>query len=158
MAIKFNIGAINEGEHELELAASGSEIGLDKELLKGDLKIKAGFYKTLNQLDLKMTIEGIFKLECDRCVEIFEYPFSREFELVFIQKHDRQENYEDDTIRTFTPNMKTIDVTKDIKDFVLLSIPMKKLPAEKEDGSCSWCGKSKEYWNKFIKQDTESLN
>jgi uncharacterized metal-binding protein YceD (DUF177 family) len=158
MAIKFNIGSITEGEHKLEIYANGNEIGLNKGLLKDNLLIKANFYKTLNQLDMKLTLEGTYLLECDRCMEIYEFPFRKEFELVFVQKHEREQGYEDDTIRTFSPHLKTIDITKDIKDFVLLSIPMKKLPPEKADGSCSWCGKSEEYWKKFIKQNTESLN
>lgn len=158
MAIKFNIGAINEGEHELELFASGGELGLDKDLLKGDLKIKARFYKTANQLDLRMALDGIFLLECDRCIEKYQSPFHKDFELVFVQKHEREESFDDDTIRTYTLHMKTIDVTNDIKDFVLLSIPMKKLPTEKPDGSCSWCGKAKGYWNQYIKEENRSLN
>ena len=158
MAIKFNIGTINEGEHELEITATTGELGLDKDLLKGELKIKASFYRTTNQLDMKMALDGIFLLECDRCTEKYENPFHKEFEIVFVLKHEREEGFDDDTIRTYEPHMKTIDVTKDIKEFVLLSIPMKKLPAEKPDGSCSWCGKQKEYWNQYIKQDSESLN
>ena len=40
--------------------------------------------------------------------------------------------------------------TNDIKEMVLLAIPMRQVPEEKQDGSCSWCGKTKEYWHQFI--------
>jgi hypothetical protein len=32
----------------------------------------------------------------------------------------------------------------------MLSIPMRKVPAETAEGVCTWCGKTKEYWNSLM--------
>jgi uncharacterized metal-binding protein YceD (DUF177 family) len=51
--------------------------------------------------------------------------------------------------------MKTIDITNDVREFILLSVPMRKVPAETDTGACSWCGKTEEYWKSLI-QDKEN--
>ena len=51
--------------------------------------------------------------------------------------------------------MKSVDITSDIKESIILSVPMKKLPSENPDSSCSWCGKTKEYWSSIIIDEEE---
>jgi uncharacterized metal-binding protein YceD (DUF177 family) len=89
-------------------------------------------------------------LVCDRCLERYELPFERDFEIVFVQKAEREEKINEDFIRSYSPFMKTIDITNDIREYILLSVPMRKVPAETETGSCSWCGKTQEYWQNLI--------
>jgi len=70
-----------------------------------------------------------------------------------VQKSQREEAFSDDYIRTYSPFMKTVDITNDIKEYILLSIPMRRVPAETSEGVCSWCGKTKEYWRNLIKEE-----
>ncbi|MCI0450723.1 MAG: DUF177 domain-containing protein [Chlorobi bacterium] len=158
MAIKINIASLKEGSQELELIAGVKEIGLDEKLIKENLLINLELYKLVHQLDINVKISGVMKMECDRCLEVFEKPFEAKFELVYVQKSPREEAIDDDYIRTYNPVMKTIDITNDIKEIVLLSVPMKKLPPEKNDGSCSWCGKPKNYWDNIIIDEEELKN
>lgn len=158
MAIKINIGTLNDGSQQLVLKCDSVELGLDENLITGPLEIALDLFKTTNQLDLKAKITGKLKLECDRCLEIFEKPFVSEFELVLVQKTRREEEIDEEHIRSYDAHMKTVDITNDIKETVILSVPMKKLPEEKSDGSCSWCGKSREFWSSIIKIDEEELN
>lgn len=158
MAIKINIASLKEGGQELELVSNAKEIGLDEGFIKESLLVKLELYKLVHQLDINVKISGVLKMECDRCLEAFEKPFETKFELVYVQKSPREEAIDDDYIRTYNPFMKTIDITNDIKEIVILSVPMKKLPDEKQDGSCSWCGKSKDYWNNIIIDEEELKN
>lgn len=151
MAIKINIGTLSEGSHNLELVSDAKELGLQDGLLKDRLKISIDLFKTAHQTDLKINLEGIMTFPCDRCLETYEMPLDRNFEMVFVQKSEREEAYSDDYIRTYTQFMKTVDITNDIREFVLLSIPMRKVPEETAEGVCTWCSKSKEYWNKLMK-------
>jgi len=158
VAIKINIASLKEGGQELELVSNAKEIGLDEGFIKESLLVKLELYKLVHQLDINVKISGVLKMECDRCLEAFEKPFETKFELVYVQKSPREEAIDDDYIRTYNPFMKTIDITNDIKEIVILSVPMKKLPDEKQDGSCSWCGKSKDYWNNIIIDEEELKN
>ncbi|MBE2217412.1 MAG: DUF177 domain-containing protein [Ignavibacteria bacterium] len=150
MAIKINIGSLNDGSQQLELVSNSAELGLADGILKDPVLIGFELFKTNFQLDVKTKISGTIFLECDRCLDNFEKSFETGFELVFVQQHSREEAINEEYIRTYPAHMKTVDLTNDIKETILLTIPMKKLPPEKEDGSCSWCGRTKEFWSGIL--------
>ncbi len=153
MAIKINIGSLNDGSQQLDLTADSKEIGLDEKLVKNGLQISLELFKATHQLDVKAKITGIMTLICDRCLETYEMPFNTNFEVVFVLKSPRDEELNEENIRTYSPYMKTIDLTEDIREYVLLAVPMRRVPAESTEGTCTWCGKTKEYWQNLIKEE-----
>ncbi len=157
MAIKINIGSLNEGEQTLDIQSDEKELGLDEGFLKESIIVRLELFKTTHQLDVKAHITGIIFLECDRCLEKFEKKFNTSFELIFVQQTHREEAFSEEDIRTYSPHMKSVDLTTDIKEAVILTVPMKKLPDEKPDGSCLWCGRTKEFWKDILveKDDCE---
>lgn len=155
MAIKIGISSLNEGSQVIELKSDENELLLPQGTLKGTLDIKLDLFKTSNQLDLKVILDGVILLDCDRCLDKFEKNINSKFELVFVQKSPREEEINEDYIRTYSPHMRTIDITNDIKEAVLLAVPMKKLPDEKPDGSCSWCGRNKDFWEGILTEKNE---
>ncbi len=152
MAIRINVGTLKEGSQILEFITDAKEIGVDEALIKSKLNIFIDLNKVIHQIDMKISIEGVLNLTCDRSLELFENKLKSGFELVFVQKTSRESSFDDGYVRTFNPFMKSIDITEDIREYILLSVPMKHLPPENPDGSCSWCGKTKEYWKNFIKE------
>ena len=98
----------------------------------GSDEITLDLFKTTHQLDIRAKITGKLKLECDRCLEIFEEPFVSDFELVLVQKTRREEEINEENIRTFDAHMKSVDITNDIKETIILSVPMKKTPSGKK--------------------------
>jgi len=155
MAIRINIGTLKDGNQVIDFVSDPNEIGLDKSLIKDKILISIDLYKLPHQLDLKITVTCTLNLTCDRCLEIFPKELKADFELVFIQKSERESSFDDGYVKTFNPFMKTIDITGDIREFILLAVPMKHLPPENRDGSCSWCGKTNEYWKNYIKEIEE---
>ena len=150
MAIKINIGSLNDGSQTLDIQSDEKELGLNEGFLKEPLQVKLDLFKTHHQLDIKADISGIIFLECDRCLDKFEKKFNTSFEIIFVQQTHREEAFSEEEIRTYSPHMKSIDLTTDIKEAVILTVPMKKLPDEKPDGSCSWCGRTKEFWKDIL--------
>ena len=155
MAIKINIATLNEGSQQIVLSADFRELGFEENFVKDNVDVSLEFYKSTHQLDVKVKISGSLRMDCDRCLEEFYKPFETKFEMVYVQKAEREDEIDEDYIRTYNPFMKTIDLTNDIKEMVILSVPMKKLPDENKDGSCSWCGKTKDYWNSVIIDEDE---
>lgn len=156
MAIKINIGSLNEGEQTLDIQSDEKELGFDEGFLKEPILVKLELFKTTHQLDVKAYITGTIFLECDRCLEKFEKKFNTSFELIFVQQTHREEAFSEEDIRTYSPHMKSVDLTTDIKEAVILTVPMKKLPDEKPDGSCSWCGRTKEFWKDILVEKDDS--
>ena len=157
MAIKINVGILKDGDQIIDFVTDAKEIGLDENLVKNKIYVSVDVFKAAHQIDLDVKVNGTLKLTCDRCVDEFEQPFENEFELVYVQKSAGEMELNTDYIRLYTPFLRSIDLTADVRDITLLSVPMKKLPAETADGTCSWCGKTKEYWKDFI-VDEDQLN
>ena len=155
MSIKINIGSLKDGGQHLLLETDSAELGIEENFLKGNVNVSLELFKTNDQLDIRAKASGIFGFECDRCLEVFDKRFEQALELVYAQKSPREEEYNDDYMRTYNPNMKTIDITNDIREMVMLAVPMRRIPDENSDGSCSWCSKTKEYWRQFIVEKEE---
>lgn len=158
MSIKINIGSLKEGSQQIELETTAHELGVDQShefSIKGPVNVLLDFFKTVHQLDIRIKIKGLLELECDRCLDLYEKQFEQNLELVYVQKSQREESFNDDYLRTYDPSMRTVNVTPDIKEMVILAVPMRKVPQENKDGSCSWCGKTKEYWQQFIVDEKE---
>ena len=149
MAVKIDIGELREGSQQLDIITNSKELGLDEKLIKGKLFVAVDILKTSNQLDLNVYVSGLLKLACDRCLEEFDHQFESEFELVYVQKPAVEVKLQDDYIKVFNTFTKTIDITNDLHEYILLAIPMRKVPAEVND-KCSWCGRSNEMWNSDI--------
>ncbi len=158
MSIKISIGSLKEGSQQVALEVSPAELGLEDNLIKGSVSVQLDLFKTVHQLDINAKISGKLGMECDRCLDLFEKKFEQNLELVYVQKSPREEAFNDDYLRTYNPHMKTVDITNDVKEMILLAVPMRRVPAENEDGSCSWCGKTKEYWHQFIVDEEELEN
>lgn len=86
------------------------------------------------------------KLHCSRCLESFGLPLKVEFEVEYrrgeehIDSKERSLNEDDFRISYFTGE--NIDIEEDIKQFIILSIPMKPLCKEDCKGLCPNCGKN----------------
>jgi uncharacterized protein len=155
MAIKINISSLKDGSQQLNLVSDTKEIGLEESFSSGPIDIDLELTKTIHQLDIKAKIHGKLNVECDRCLEDFPMPLETGFEVVFVMRQKREEVINEDYIRTYEPHMRQVDITNDLKEMILLAVPMKKVPEEKPDGSCSWCGKGKDYWEGIIVEKEE---
>lgn len=141
--LKINISNLNDGEHIFEFKASPEEFDFHKDDLElvDEVITIASLYKTGNEISVNINLQGKFRLICDRCLEDYEFNFNNKFEIIY--KFDFtgikiKDNDENDDIKFISPNTKFIDLKNDIRDYILLSIPMKKAPAEK-DGICLYC-------------------
>ncbi len=168
---KINIHNIKEGGHQYDFTAPSEEFKFDSEEIEliGDVIINADLYKVEHQFSIRVSLKGKFQFICDRCLEDYVYDFTNGFDIIykydFKEKDDR--DIEDDNIKFIPPNTKHIDLKEDIRDYILLSVPMKKAPVETDD-VCTYCNKdTKEMtqitrqadmnpaWEKLIKSKTK---
>lgn len=141
---KINIHNLKDGEHVYKFTATPKDFDFSTEevdLLDG-LTIISVLYKAGNQISVKIDLKGKFRFQCDWCTEDYIYDFNTAFNIIYkyISRGSAEEMIEDDDIKLIQPNTIFIDLKEDIRDFILLSIPMKKVP-EQVDGICTYCKK-----------------
>jgi uncharacterized protein len=141
----INISNLNEGEHSFIFSLKGEELELSELNFKNDIKVSIKLYKTHNQVDLKINIDSVVKLPCDRCLEDFDFIINYDFELIYKYSYNKDEiDKNEDLLNDFkiiSPDVHNIDIIKEIRDYILLSFPLKRVPEVKDD-ICIYCKKN----------------
>jgi uncharacterized protein len=155
----INISNLKEGEHSFVFTVTGKELDLKEYVFVNDISVDLKLYKTHNQVDLRINIDAIVKLPCDRCLEEFEYHMNNDFELIYKYSYDKSEiDTEEDSLNDFkviSPDVHNIDLNNELRDYVLLSFPLKRAPELKDD-VCLYCNKN---INDILKrQDSKEIN
>jgi len=139
--LKININILQDGEHNFDFILTPKKLDIDAVEIITDVSVEVNLYKAGNQFDLNIKLKGKFKLLCDRCIEDYIHDFANSFEVIYKYDFNKDEiANEDDDIKFISPKTNFIDLIKDVRDYIMLSIPMKHVPGEK-DGICTYCNK-----------------
>ncbi len=100
-------------------------------------RITLVFDKHENFFMLKFDVDGKVTVPCDRCGDNFELRLWDEFNLVIkLTGGDEGEKPEDEDDVVFIPRSETvIDISNWLYEFLMLSVPLQHIHADKEDGS-----------------------
>lgn len=139
--LKIKISNLHDGEHLYEFTFKAKDLESDEIELQGDVIVNVNMYKSVNQFDVKVNLKGKMNLDCDRCLEKYPFDFDSSFEIIykidFSPEHELS-GVEKDEIKYIHPNTAFIELDNDIRDFILLSVPMKKVPEEINE-VCTFC-------------------
>ncbi len=138
--IKIKHSNYDEGIHDLNIEAKPESLEIDDTFVDV-LKLKIRMDKSHSQIVLDCNLNATAKLGCDRCGEEFTRNYESDFQLIYMFG---PENTNDDSLNVYylTPETDTINITEDVKDYALLSVPMKRLCDEDCKGLCPSCGKN----------------
>lgn len=92
----------------------------------GELKIAAVFVKYETHLDATFDFDGTVELSCDRCME--PYPHALSFSQRVIFSYDQDIEFDTDEVILLDQNEPRLLLAKDFYDFILLQIPLRKVP------------------------------
>lgn len=153
----LNIASLKEGEHFVEFLEKPSVFNLTDIEFLSDVYVKVRAVKTYHQIELEVSFECLLKFLCDRCLDPFEYKLRNTFQLVYkfdftrrqglsykIERYlgsEDKEGVKDDDFKVISEHTRDLDITNDLRDYILLSLPMRKVPDE-VDGVCSVCHKT----------------
>lgn len=134
--LEFKIVEIPDGSSERTLKLEREDLELEEyDFLGGKLDLT--FYKTIHFIRVNFTIDSEVELICDRSLKSFVHPVKADYEVLF--KVDVQEETENEqgAVRRFDFNSNTLDIEDEVRDTVLLNIPIKKLHPKffDEDGN-----------------------
>lgn len=89
------------------------------------------------------TVTGLVELGCSRCLQMFAFPLQSRVEVHYIRRPDplaEEVELEREDLEQCIYQGEEIDVAPEIRDHLLLSIPLKPLCKEDCSGLCSRCG------------------
>ncbi len=125
----IQFGGLPVGIHEFEFEVQDKFFKSieDSEVQKADLKVKAILTKQNNLLQLEIEINGTVGIECDRCLKDFDYPIDSAEKLVVKFGDPKESN---DEILVIKEGESEFDVAHYIYEYIILAIPVRKVPCE----------------------------
>lgn len=139
--MKISLVRLAEGLHTLHFVEKLADLGVEKlSNLDDEVKIQIDLEKRSPHYFLKNQVQVSGRFACDRCTDEFDRSLSGESRVVFSSDKEMLKMNEADDLHYLAADAKEIDLTNEIRDTVLLAIPMKLLCSDDCRGLCAGCG------------------
>ncbi|HLR26517.1 MAG TPA: DUF177 domain-containing protein [Fodinibius sp.] len=124
--LTFKIVEIPEEESRRTAELRGEDLDLSPYEFRGG-RIDLQFYRTLHFIRVNFHVDADVELVCDRSLEEYIQPIASDYEVLF--KVDVQEETEDEdgAVRRFDFSSNTLSIEEEVRDTVMLNIPVKSL-------------------------------
>jgi uncharacterized protein len=139
MLIKIN--NLKEGTHHYNLDEPVGSLGLEEPFFD-KVNINLSLQKQHNQIVLDAELHLDAHFECDRCISDFNTTLETKYRVVYLFGNNHDEDNESLNLTYLPFDAAEIVLDKDIRDYALLAIPMKKLCKADCKGLCPECGKN----------------
>jgi len=133
----IDIYQLGHGEHHYEFPVTNEFFDFYSfgPVEKGNCLAQVTLAKSSTLINLTIEIKGTVELECDRSLEIFDYPLDIGKKILYKFGQENQELSEE--IMVIPVNSPKINVAQPIYEFIGLAIPMKKLHPRYQEESDS---------------------
>jgi len=137
--LKIRIAQISEGTHDYRFEYPAEQLGLD-ENFNELVEIDSILDKTQRQLLLKTRITTRADFTCDRCAGEFFEEIQANYGVCYMFDESPAEALPDDEMRYIHPGTPYLDISDDVRQALLLAIPLKLVCTEDCKGLCPHCG------------------
>lgn len=141
--MKIRISQLSTGLHDYHFSSKPSDVGLEGNYQE-DVNVDVVLDKTPRQIYLKVDIRTSGHFPCDRCLEDFVQPIANHYNMFYVMDAQDAEKYPEDEIQIINHESAYIELTEDVRQTVVLSIPLKLICKDECKGLCSRCGTN---WN-----------
>jgi len=123
---------------------------------EGKVNVRITLEKQSSMLILWFNVEGILKVQCDRCLEMFDLPVKSQ-EKIFV-KFGEKEYVEGDDVIWVSVNDYQLNVAQLIYEFICLAVPIKKVHPDDKAGNSTCDPLMIEKLNNYILKEDELKN
>ncbi len=157
--VKIKTSSLTVGTHKFLFqcnAADFHDAEVTTEQFPNRITVRVLLTKTASELLAEFSVETIALFECDRCLKPLQKDIMGKFRVLFTPKvvhhHGKMDAalVEDET-RTIGKNDTEIDLTNDVRDTLLLAVPIKNV-CEPE---CEPSAAQKEYLHRIVPEESE---
>ena len=127
-----------DGVHLISEKKAAKDFSLPENYV-GEIELECKMDKAPHQIILSCDLTAEAKFACDRCNSEFIEEINTEFQVTcFFEEGKTSED--EPNIKFISPDQDKIDLSEEIKEYLLLAIPMKILCSEDCKGLCVTCG------------------
>ena len=144
--MKIKISHLSIGLHEFDFEEKVERLNIEgsdrfPNIIYEHVKID----KEVSNLVVQIGVHTVAHLVCDRCLEEFDLEIGESLKILYSKEQpvyeygERLVSYEEEA-RPYSQNMDILDITRDVRDALLLAVPMKILCKPDCKGLCPICG------------------
>jgi len=128
---------IKPGKHQITYRVQDSFFvnQEDSPISEADLEAVVDIDRSTRMIDARFALKGWVQLECDRCLKPYPQSVSSHFRVVYSFDADIKE-VEDAEVVWVDTNVPFLSFAKEIFDFLILDLPMKRIPPECPTDAC----------------------
>ncbi len=136
--MNIKISNLSEGTHEFIFEEKIENLDLEKPYY-GKSKSVVVLNKLHDQIILSVSSDFKVKYQCDRCGKEFNSRLKSDYEMVYLMNEEPAET-KSINVSYLNRNADKINIKDDVREFALLSVPMKHLCKDDCKGLCYRCG------------------
>lgn len=124
--LEFKIFEIPDGRSKRSVQLEADAFNLGRVSFKGGL-VDIEFYKTTGLIQTRLHLAATVELVCDRSLEEFDFKITRDYEVLFKAEQVEESGNEHSAVRSYDLKLQQIDLEQDVRDTILLEVPIKKI-------------------------------
>lgn len=137
--MKIQIGGLSEGIHRYSFTEPASILELGDDF-GGNIVVETTLDKGPSQILLTSAISATGQFVCDRCLAPFSVILSPAYTMVYVSEGTDTSHLDPSEVQVIPAGFHIIDVAEDVRQTLLLSVPLKLLCKEACKGLCRECG------------------
>jgi len=138
--MKIKLRGLKEGEHSFSFVESAPVYALDPERFAGGINSTAAVDVQGYNYYIKIATDLGVNLQCDRCLDPFTRQLRVETRVIYTEDPSLDPEHEQEGLYLLPANDDTADLTEDVRQSILLGMPVKVLCKESCGGLCPQCG------------------
>lgn len=139
--MKIHLRTYPQGVHKIAETLAARDLDLDPEVFDAPIRTLLTLDRHDPYLQFDFGVNSFVRMECDRCVAWFHHPLSLHAPMLYVLGRSAAADEPDDPEIAYAPvNTVDLDITHDLRDFIILAIPGKHLCKEECKGLCPVCG------------------
>ncbi|MFN0157446.1 MAG: YceD family protein [Bacteroidota bacterium] len=139
--MRIQVGGLSEGVHEYQFTATGEGLGLG-EPFKKDVTVRVTLERSGDQFHINAQILATGDFVCDRCASPFQTVVAPSYRMHYITNPTESDGYDASEVQVLSPGFMILDIAEDVRQTILLGIPLKLLCREQCAGLCPHCAKN----------------
>ncbi|MER3522974.1 MAG: hypothetical protein C4326_02630 [Ignavibacteria bacterium] len=139
--MKIQIGGLSEGLHHYRFTVQPEVLELGT-AFHHTVVVETTLDKSPNQILVTSSIRTVGTFACDRCVSDFEEELTPSYRLFYMMEGAETAHLDPVEFQMLSPSQNIIDIADDVRQTLLLAIPLKLLCKESCKGLCPHCGKN----------------
>lgn len=139
--MKIQISGLTEGIHHYRFAVAPEDLELGNEF-HSQVVVDATLEKSSTQIVLTSSIRTTAEFACDRCISLFKEELTPTYRMYYAYEGAETGQIDPAELQPLLPGQAFIDLADDVRQMLLLAIPLKLLCKESCRGLCPSCGKN----------------